>query len=385
MSSRLEKMTLYEAKLLKNTCFSHIRAEIHLFSDDSYGQYEKMSSESRLLELPVELCLVTGSNWSSDLQRFLTLFRNNPVQLSSIILLSQNHRATPAELISEGIPFIRKHFNNVAAGAGTNCNFAQLNRQPPDPELLDFISFAIHPQEHAGDDRTLFENTAAQRDAVESALKLAGNKPVHVSPVTLVRRFNAGESNYEIAADRRLLPAQVDVRQMSLFGAAWTVGSMKYLFESGVDSVTYYEGVGERGIMTGDYPSAWPLEFRADKDMLYPVYHIFRMIKQNYRVIRSISNFPLFVDGFVLVAENGGIIFLSNFTATDQTVEITGFTGLQTLFLMNTTNFNKVVRNEEFSYPLLNTGTTISMKPYETRFLKFATPGLSADGQALRL
>ena len=34
------------------------------------------------------------------------------------------------------------------------------------------------------------------------------------------------------------LPPQVDVRQMSLFGAGWTLGSLKYLAESGVSSAT---------------------------------------------------------------------------------------------------------------------------------------------------
>ena len=49
------------------------------------------------------------------------------------------------------------------------------------------------------------------------------------------------------------VPPQVDSRQMSLFGACWTAGSLKFLCESVTDSITYYETVGERGIIQGDY------------------------------------------------------------------------------------------------------------------------------------
>jgi hypothetical protein len=45
------------------------------------------------------------------------------------------------------------------------------------------------------------------------------------------------------------LPPQVDVRQMSLFGAGWTAGSFKYLAEAGAQSITFYETTGWRGVM----------------------------------------------------------------------------------------------------------------------------------------
>ena len=45
------------------------------------------------------------------------------------------------------------------------------------------------------------------------------------------------------------LPDSVDVRQSSLFGAAWTAGSLKYVAETGASSVTYYETTGWRGVL----------------------------------------------------------------------------------------------------------------------------------------
>ena len=70
-----------------------------------------------------------------------------------------------------------------------------------------------------------------------------------VSPVTLKPRFNANATEPEAVNTPRELPVSVDPRQMSLFAAAWTLGSIKYLAESGASSVTYYETTGWRGVM----------------------------------------------------------------------------------------------------------------------------------------
>ena len=45
--------------------------------------------------------------------------------------------------------------------------------------------------------------------------------------------------------------ADLNTRLTTLFGAAWTVGSMKYLAESGADVITYYETHGPRRSATG--------------------------------------------------------------------------------------------------------------------------------------
>jgi hypothetical protein len=42
-----------------------------------------------------------------------------------------------------------------------------------------------------------------------------------------------------------------DPRQREEFCAAWTLGSVKYLAESGAASVTYHEAAGPRGLLSG--------------------------------------------------------------------------------------------------------------------------------------
>jgi D-apionolactonase len=348
VSSRPEPLTGHEASILKNIHFSHVRGELHLFGGRLEKQYAVLSGEAIQVGLPAEICLFFGNDPRDELEKFLILYHQNPVPVRRIIVLSGNAKVTSNDLLSVVIPHIRKEFPGMPTGTGTNCNFAQLNRSRPEFRDTDFVAFAIHPQEHAADERTLIENTAAQQYAVQSAAKFEMHKPVVVSPVTIQRRFNANRDNYEVPGDDNEMPPGVDPRQMSLFAAAWTVGSLKYLLESEVTSITYYETVGERGLFMGEHSSRWPGQFSADKDMIFPLFHIFRMLLNTgkFRVHGSYSSNPLVIDGFTVASENSGLLFLSNMTRKKQKVMLTGID----------------------EYP--NSGEH-SLKPYETMILEY--------------
>jgi hypothetical protein len=47
---------------------------------------------------------------------------------------------------------------------------------------------------------------------------------------------------------------------------------------------------------------AWPLQFQSQKGMVFPVFHVFRMLFQYpaYRVLKIKSSHPLLVNGFAL-------------------------------------------------------------------------------------
>ena len=200
---------------LKRYNFSHIRGELHLFSMHWKKQYEVLSGESIKAALPAEICLIFGNDPGAELAKFLNLFHQSPIPVARIIVLAGNANVTSTSLLSVVITAIRRAFPGIPAGTGTNCNFAQLNRSHPDFKDIDFITFAVHPQEHASDERTLIENTAAQQYAVQSAAKFEMHLPVIVSPVTIQRRFNANRHNYEVFTDDKVMPMGVDPRQTS--------------------------------------------------------------------------------------------------------------------------------------------------------------------------
>jgi len=348
VSSRTKPLTGHEAAILKTIPFSHIRGELHLFSSQFEKQYAILTGESIKAALPAEICLFFGNDPQAELAKYIFLYHRSPIPVRRIIVFSGNAKVTENGLLSIVIPGIRREFPGIPTGAGTNCNFAQLNRSRPEFKDIDFITFAIHPQEHASDERTLTENTAAQQYAVQSAAKFGMHKPVVVSPVTIQRRFNANRDNYEVPDDGKEMPLGVDPRQMSLFGAAWTVGSLKYLLDSEVTSITYYESVGERGLFMGEQISRWPKQFKAEKEMIFPVFHIFRTLlnKGKFQVHGSYSTNPLVIDGFTVVCENSGLLFLSNMTSQRQQVILTGI--------------------EEYT----NSGER-TLQPYETMILEY--------------
>jgi hypothetical protein len=67
------------------------------------------------------------------------------------------------------------------------------------------------------------------------------------------------------------LPWQVDVRQPSLFAAAWTAGSVAALVMAGADGLTYYDTVGPAGIIERPAGSPSPAEFLSQPDTPYPL------------------------------------------------------------------------------------------------------------------
>jgi len=74
------------------------------------------------------------------------------------------------------------------------------------------------------------------------------------------------------------LPTWVDPRQLEPFAAVWTLGSLKYLADSGTDSATFFETVGWNGIMDVDDVSSRPKEFPSRPGELFPVYQLLREV-----------------------------------------------------------------------------------------------------------
>src|SRR5262249_42243488 len=130
---------------------------------------------------------------------------------------------------------------------------------------------SMNPQIHAFDELSLVEALEAQAETVRSANAFCGATPLAVTPITLRPRFNA-VATVEEAATEATLPWEVDPRQMSLFGAAWTLGSVASLAPTGVESLTYFETTGPRGLLECEER---PLPaFPSTAGELFPLFHV---------------------------------------------------------------------------------------------------------------
>jgi hypothetical protein len=141
--------------------------------------------------------------------------------------------------------------------------------------------------------------------------------------VTLKPPFNQAATEEEIP-DPNACPASVDPRQMSLFAAAWTVGSIRSLASGGASSVTYYETTGWRGLLETEGGSPMPDRFRSKPGTVFPVYHVFADLGEflGGEPIPAISGNPLRVQGLGLRSGGQWRVLVANLVASSQRVVI---------------------------------------------------------------
>src|SRR5207245_10755585 len=116
----------------------------------------------------------------------------------------------------------------------------------------------------------------------------------------------------------------VDRRQMSRFGAAWTLGSLKYLSESGTASITYYETTGWRGVIETEAGSSLLDLFPSEPGMVFPLYHIFADLAESKpgQLLASHSSDLLTVLGLAIRNDDTLRILLANMTPRPQHVDV---------------------------------------------------------------
>ena len=203
---------------------------------------------------------------------------------------------------------------------GTTLNFCELNRTRPAVEVMDGVVYPINPQVHAGDDRSVTENVLAQAETVRTARSFSAGRPIVVSPITLKPQLNPVGGPEESALEA--LPASVDPRQMSLLGAAWTVGSIASLACTGASSLTYYETTGWRGLMERAGGSPLPELFPSVPGMVFPLYHVFADVAEwrDGRLVNCSTDHPLIVAALAVQTSSSLHLLVANLAAGPQSI-----------------------------------------------------------------
>jgi len=365
-----------ETKILRVLRFDHYRIDLHLFESNWKEIAIQGYNEATDLGFEVEFALFFDDNYSRQITSFLNWFSGKKAQVSSILLFHKSHKTTPDNLQQEVASSIREHFPDIKTGSGTNLNFVNINRNRPAGPGNDIICFPVQPQEHSSDNLSLVENIEAQRYAVSSARQFAPGREIFISPVTIQRRFNTHNSCIELPWQGSDVPQNIDSRLMSLFGGCWTAGSMKYLFEAGADSITYYETKGERGTIQGEKDSLWPSVFPAVKGMIFPVFHVFRFLLANksFRVIRSRSSKPLTTDCLALSDGKQARIILVNFTGSVQPLRFECCSGLFRIRSLDISSFAEAARDYRWTgienEKITKSQNLFNIEPYSINFIE---------------
>jgi len=213
--------------------------------------------------------------------------------------------------------------------AGTDADFIFANKQPVAYRGMDAFCTCTNPQVHAFDNSSLVETLAAQGALVKSATRLAKGMPVFITPVTLKPRWNP----YSTAGVVKGTPPS-DARQPSLFGAIWTMGSVKYLAEAGAASITYFETSAERGVMNGD---------------VFPMWQVLADIGEfaGSEIVIAKSREPLRVDGLVLRKGKRMRVLLANMTDQSHVVSLRGLNAEMKIKMLDASNAMQAMRQPE--------------------------------------
>ncbi len=188
--------------------------------------------------------------------------------------------SSPATVAAVGSALAESGYAGVPLVSGTNVYFNELNRHRIPPGRAAGLAWSVNPQIHAFDDLSLMENLQAQPATIATARFFAPAAALFVTPITLRPRFNAvavtdaglpDGALPEGALPEGALPWPADVRQPSLFGAAWTLGSIAALASAGADGLTYYDTVGPAGVIESPAGSPAPAEFFSRADTPYPL------------------------------------------------------------------------------------------------------------------
>lgn len=327
-TSGQEKLTRSQAESIKETGFDHYRIELDLTKEGWQQTLNEAVAEAEMLALSVELALFFDDNAVEQCAELIEKLTEVHCNILLFIIYHKYQPATPDELSDALIPLLKNAFPGVKAAAGTNANFAQLNRNRPSSVQPDLICWSIHPQEHASDYLTLVENLKAQAYTVQSAVTFSEGKPFWVSPVTIARRFNAN-LGFHNDVNKDNPPPEADMLLRNMKGACWVAASVKYLAESGVAGISLLETTGNSGIINTDSPG---LNSNADTGLTkYPVFNVLRylMLHKGFKIIPSISTDRLSVEAIILTDNSEMRALLINLTEDLKEVRIGFGTGLK--------------------------------------------------------
>ena len=294
-------LTPVEAERLRALHLAHLRVDLDLGADNDRPLVEA-ARQARALGVLLEVALHLGDDAAAEVQGLREQLLQVRPEVVRWLVFHKGEKATRPALVRLARQILGDWAPAAAFGGGTDAFFAELNRSRPPRDGFDLVCYSINPQAHAFDNASLVESLAAQAVTLESARAFCGPTPLAISPVTLRPRFNPNATGPTPAPAPGTLPPQVDQRQMSLFGACWTLGSIAYLAAGGAASATYYETTGWRGVMETEGGPPLPEQFRSRPGMLFPLYHVLADVGEFSagRMLASLSSDPLAIDGLAL-------------------------------------------------------------------------------------
>lgn len=318
-----DPMTALELERLRRLRLNHLRVDLALWDEGWVGRLELASREGAQIGASLHLALHLTDDAESELKRFVNRVAEVRPNVGLWMIFHREEKVTGERWVQLAGRQLAGMGSKALIAAGTNSDFVELNTNRPGRDVPALPCYSINPQVHARDDRTLVENLAAQAMTVDSVRSFS-MRSVVVSRVTLRPRPTWNLEAKEAGWDGDRLPEDVDVRQASLLGAGWTLGSIAGLAGTGnLHSVTYYETRGWRGVMERESGPARPDLFPSRAGQVFPVYHLLAEMAGYNRICIAHSSHPLQLVGLMLLDEkNRRRMLVANLLGIEQEAKI---------------------------------------------------------------
>ena len=316
---------LQEAEIarLRALNLAHLRVDLRLAEPGWRSRLARATADARALETELEVAVTLSDAGESEVASLVVALAELDPPVARWLVFHQSAKVTSGRWATLARQHLKRASNGAAIAGGTDAYFTELNRDRPATDSLDLVTYSINPQVHAFDDASLVETLPLQAATVESARQFVGDLPIAISPVTLLPRFNPNATGPQAAPDPAQLPPEVDPRQMSLFAAAWTVGSVAALASARVSSATYFETTGPRGLIETEGGSPWPA-FQSLPGAAFPLYHVFAAVGalRDGTLLPATSGDPLRATALAIRHRGRTHVLLANLLPEAQTVAL---------------------------------------------------------------
>ncbi len=370
-------LTAKEVERLRPLRIAHLRADLYLNTADYARTFENAVTNAKALDVPLWLGLFLSDEPDAELAALLEQVARLRPQVAYWLVYPERERyqgGAPLEhLVTRARYWLAAYDSSARFATGSNADYIFFARSALPVNTIDAVSFAINPQLHAFDNLSLVETLEAQADVVSSARALTQNAPVLVSPVTFKARRNFYATSPEIVMPGEL-PPQVDPRQTSLLGGAWTAISIQHLAEAGATAITYFEATGWRGVMETEAGSAHA-KFPSTAGMVFPLYHILADVAemQGGDLLKTHSSQPLKVQALALRRDKKTSLLVCNLTPQAQTARLSDLNAktitvrrLNEATVAQATSEPETFRNQsKNSIPVQQGALELTLLPYE--------------------
>ena len=190
----------------------------------------------------------------------LSHIRHQSIALARIGIFSRRTHISEPGLLDALPRLMHDHGVSAEVIGGTRAHFTELNRHAHRLAGWDGpLSFSMTPFMHDRGGHQLVESIAMQRILVRDAIDIARGRPLHIGPITLGPRFNAVATSppstpmsdsLETGFGAELIADATDPRQSAPSLGAWILASISVLAIPGVETLSYFEASGERGLIT---------------------------------------------------------------------------------------------------------------------------------------